>query len=191
MAHDTKDGYKEILVTEFTEASARKFREEFLAEARDPDREIIVWVDSMGGFVDPMATMVETIESVSNKVITACVGRAGSCGAILLSFGDERYCGEFSRAMIHRFSSGHDRTSTPEHLIDAEESARLENFWLEQLAKNCKIEGGLDALQKKIKDADGKIWLNAKGAKAFGLVDHIGVPKVKPPTPVSSPGGVQ
>jgi len=173
-------GYKEILVNDFTEVSARKFREDFLYEAaQDLKRPIIVWIDSNGGDVDALATMVETIKSVPNKIVTACIGKAQSCGAILLSFGDERYCGEYSRIMVHGFSALHSRTPTPEHLIDATESLRLESFWLGQFAKNCKIEGGLAILRQKIKDGDGKIWLDAEGAKAFGLVDCVGIPKVK------------
>lgn len=172
-------GYKEILVNEFTEASARKFREDFLAEARDPKKPIIVWIDSAGGSVDALATMVETTKSVPNKVITTCVGRANSCAAILLSFGNERYCGEYSRVMIHGFSRDNNKVPTLEQMTDATEGVRLENFWLEHLARNCKIEGGFSALRQKIKDGEGRIWLDAKGAKDFGLVDFVGTPKIK------------
>lgn len=172
-------GYNEVLVNEFTEANARKFREEFLAEARDPKKSIVIWIDSGGGSVDALATMVETIKSVPNKVITVCIGRANSCAAILLSFGNERYCGEYSRAMIHGFSRESNKVPMLEQMTDATEGVRIENFWLLQLALNCKMEGGLITLRQKIKDGEGRIWLDAKSAKDFGLVDFVGTPKIK------------
>ncbi len=179
MAVDERGKYKEVLVTEFTDASARKFREDFLSEARDSKNPIIVWIGSGGGHVDALAVMVETIESVPNKVITAYVGVAASCGATLLSFGDERYIGKYSRAMVHGMSSNHGRVSTLELFTDAEEDLRVENFWLGQLAQNCNVEGGLAALRQKIKDGDGKIWFDAEKAVAFGLADYIGTPEIK------------
>ena len=53
------------------------------------------------------------------------------------------------------------------------------DFCFAHLAKNCGIEGGYEVLRAKIKDCEGKIWLDAEGAKAFGIVDAVGIPKVK------------
>lgn len=76
----------------------------------------------------------------------------------------------------HRARPGKSRGSA---YFDAKESARLEEFWLGLLAKNCEIEGGYQQLRKMIKDRDGKIWLNAEEALKFGIVDKIGIPKIK------------
>lgn len=173
---------KEVLVTDFTDESARKFREDFLPEARfNRDRPVIVWINSPGGNVDALASMIETINSVPNKVITACIGRANSAGSILLSCGSKgfRYCGPHSRVMIHEVSTSHAREKVGEVLTDAKESARFEEFWLGLLAKNCGIEGGYQELRREIKERDGKIWLNAQEAVKFGIADKIGVPKLK------------
>lgn len=173
---------KEVFVTDFTNESARKFREDFLPEARfNRDRPVIVWIGSGGGEVNSLAMMVETIQSVPNKVITACIGRANSAGSILLSCGTKgfRYCGPHSRIMIHSISSQTGKEPVHELLIDAKESMRLEEFWLGILAKNCGIEGGYESLRKMIKDGEGKIWLDADSAKKFGIIDKIGIPKIK------------
>lgn len=173
---------KEVLVTDFTDESARKFREDFLPEAQfNKDRPVITWINSPGGNVDALASMVETIKSVPNKVITACIGRANSAGSILLSCGDKgfRYCAPHSRIMIHEVSTAHSKEKVSEVVIDANESKRLEEFWLGLLAKNCGIEGGYQQLRKMIKDRDGKIWLNSEEALKFGIVDKIGIPKIK------------
>ena len=173
-------GYEEVLVNGFTEENAKKFREAFLSVAkRHPKKPIVVWINSYGGMVDALATIVETMKSVPNKVVTACVGIAASCGAVLLSFGDERYCGPRSRIMIHSMSSCSESTPVHEVHTDSKENLRLEEFWFTHLAKNCGIEGGYEVLRAKIKDCEGKIWLDAEGAKAFGIVDAVGIPKVK------------
>lgn len=175
------NNYYEILVNNFTEESAKRFREEFLFEAqKDKKKPVVVWVDTYGGAVDGLATMVETMDSVPNKVITACIGKAMSAGAILLSFGDERFCGPHSRIMIHEVLYGPPTANIHEVAALTKESLRINEYWLGKLAENCKIKGGYRALKRlfKIRDDDRTIHLNAKGALKFGIVDHIGIPKI-------------
>lgn len=174
----TKDG---IWVNEFTEKSALKFREQVLDFAsKDDDRPVIIRIDSYGGYVDSLASMIETIDSIPNPIITSCEGKAMSCGAILLSHGDYRFCGKHSRILIHEVSAGsigdvHDMYN------DATEVKRLNTYFLGLLAKNCGRKGGYTALRKEIKEHDGRdIYLDAHKALDFGIVDEIGVPTVKP-----------
>ncbi len=83
----------EIWVIEFTAESAQEFREKLLEQSKDnPNRPIIVYIDSYGGQVDALAKMISTMDEIPNPIITACVGKAMSCGAILLSHGDIRFC---------------------------------------------------------------------------------------------------
>lgn len=178
----TSSDLKEVLVIEFTDESAKKFREDFLPEARfNKERPVVIWINSPGGHVDALASMIETIRSVPNRIVTACIGRANSAGSILLSCGDRgfRYCAPHSRIMIHEISTAHAKEKVGEVLIDAQESARLEEFWLGLLAKNCEIEGGYKELRKMIRECEGKIWLNAEEALKFKIVDKIGIPKIK------------
>src|ERR1700693_3667985 len=108
----------EILVNDFTEDSAQEFRDKLLEAAKDdPMKPIVVYIDSYGGEVDALAKMIETMDEVSNPVITVAMGKAMSCGAMLLSHGDIRFCGKHSRVMIHEVSIGtggdvHDVEST-------------------------------------------------------------------------------
>ena len=168
----------DIWVTEFTTEAALEFREQvFEASKGDVMRPIIVYIDSYGGAVDALASMIETMDEVPNPIITAAVGKAMSCGAMLLSHGDIRFIGKHSRVMVHEVSSG---TAGDVHDMgaDTQETKRLNRYFMDLLAKNCGIKG-YDALRKIIKDQDGRDrYMDAAKALKFGIVDPIGMPKV-------------
>lgn len=180
-----KNEFFEILVNKFTEESAKEFRKAFLSESeKNPVKPIIVWIDSMGGKVNALATMVETIESVPNEVVTACVGKAMSAGAILLSCGDKRYCGENSRIMIHECLVSIPHSNIHEVAVNSGEVLRQNRHWLSRLARNCGIKGGYKALKKMFKECEDNrtIYLNAPEALKFGIIDFIGIPQIKSET---------
>ena len=168
----------EIWVTKFDEEAAQKFREALIGQARmDSKRPILVYIDSYGGSVDALAKMIESIDEVPNTVVTACMGKAMSCGAILLSHGDVRFCGKHSRVMIHETSSG---TSGDVHDMHADitETKRLNEYFLGLLAKNCGFKSYED-VRELIKKQDGRDrYMDAEAALKFGLIDAVGTPKV-------------
>lgn len=175
-----KSGHsEEIWVNQFDEDSALDFRESVLEASRgDPMKPIIIHIDSYGGSVDALSTMIETMDEVSNPFITVAVGKAMSCGAILLSHGDVRLCGKHSRIMIHEVSGG-SKGDVHDVGADAEEMKRLNKHFMGLLAKNCKIKGGYETFRKMIKDQDGRDnYMTAEQAVKFGIVDAIGLPRV-------------
>lgn len=170
----------EICVNEFTEKSAACFRKQILYRSEiDSDAPIVIYIDSYGGYVDSLAKMIETMHEVPNKFITVCMGKAISCGAILLSHGDVRYCGGFSRVMIHNVSASSwgDVYSLK---VSSDQSMKMNKRFIGLLANNCGLT--YEELQAKIKttDCSREIWLDADQAKKFGIVDEIGIPSLKP-----------
>ena len=178
MEKDIKEIPEEIWVLEFDSESAQKFREEIQAHAKgDPNKPVVVYIDSYGGQVDALAKMIETMDEVHNPIITVCLGKAMSCGAVLLSHGDIRFCGPHSRIMIHEVSSV---TSGVVHdmAVDTHETERLNEWFLGLLARNCGYKG-YPALRKIMKSKDGRdVFLNADDALKFGIIDVIGLPQV-------------
>lgn len=174
-----KPNSEEIVVNDFTESSAQNFRDRlFESFKEDPQKPIIVYIDSYGGSADALAKMIESMDEISNPIITVALGKSMSCGAILLSHGDMRLCGKHSRVMIHEVSGG---ASGDVHDVsaDASEMKRLNKHFMQLLAKNCNIKGGYDALRKIMKDKDGRDhYMDAEQAKAFGIVDGIGMPRI-------------
>jgi ATP-dependent Clp protease protease subunit len=169
----------EIWVNEFTERSAQEFREAVMEEAKgDPLRPIVIYIDSYGGQVDALSKMIETMDEVPNPIITVAVGKAMSCGAVILSHGDVRFCGKHARVMVHEISGG---TTGDVHDVnaDVQEMKRLNKYFMGLLAKNCAIKGGYDALRKFIKNQDGRDnYMDAEAALDFGIVDAIGMPRI-------------
>lgn len=174
-------GSGEIWVNKFTEEAASHFREQILSIAmKDGNLPIIIYIDSFGGSVDSLAKMIDTLDQIENPIVTVCMGKAMSCGAILLSHGHYRYCAPASRVLVHEVSAatGGDVNDITN---DAGEIARLNKYFLGLLAKNCGIKGGFDGLRQRIKQRDGRdIWMSPKDALDFGIVDEIGTPLIIP-----------
>lgn len=173
-----------ILVNSFTEESSRKFREQVLRKASiDPNMPIIVYIDSYGGYVDSLNSMLATMRQVPNQFVTVCVGKAMSCGAVLLSAGDFRFIDEGSRAMIHQSSSGAvGPTEGQQNSVN--ENKRLNKQLMDFILGRCgkSMTQFKEAIKKSLHpDDDGRdLYLDAKEAVAFGLVDFIGMPLIKP-----------
>lgn len=178
MNEETSMRSGEIWVTKFDEEHARKFREAVLGSTRgDPSRPVIVYIDSYGGSVDALASMIETLEEIPNPIITVCIGKAMSCGAILLSHGDVRFCGKHSRVMIHEVSAGAYGDIHDMH-ADVQEFKRMNEYFIGLLAKNCGYKSYND-FRKLIKEQDGRDrYLNAQQAVEFGIVDAVGTPRI-------------
>jgi ATP-dependent Clp endopeptidase proteolytic subunit ClpP len=171
---------REIWVNHFDEKSAQKFRDHVMRIAeRGEDIVIPVYIDSYGGYVDSLAKMIETMDNVPNRFITICMGKAMSCGAILLSHGDIRYCGKYSRVMIHNVHAG-SWGEAYELKSTSDETLRMNKLFMELLAKNC--GKGYQELQDEIRaTTSGKeIWMDGNDAFKFGIVDHVGTPLVTP-----------
>lgn len=169
---------KEIWVTKFDEEHAQKFRDQVLeVAAMGPTKPVVIYIDSYGGYVDALAKMIETLDEIPNPVVTACMGKAMSCGAFLLSHGDVRFLGRHSRVMIHEVSSG-----TVGHVQDmkddVKETVRLNAHFMGLLAKNCGFKN-YEELREVLKTQDGRdLYLNGEAALKFGIVDAIGTPKI-------------
>lgn len=161
---------------DFTAESANKLRKEILERAElGEDVPVIIYINSYGGSVDALNKILDTIDSIPNKVITVCAGTAMSAGAVLLSYGDERYIGTNSRVMIHQVSSGTFGTVN-EMDSNVREFKNLNSRLLNVLAKRCKKT---PKQMKAVFDKNVDKYLTPQEAKKFGLVDKIGTPRLK------------
>ena len=181
------EGYKDVIVNEFTELAARAFREQVIARAMlDPNAPITIYIDSYGGYLDSLNNMLETLEQVPNPIVTICQGKAMSCGAALLAAGDYRFCGRRSRVMVHQGSSG---AGGPIESLqnDVNESKRLNRQLMSDLAKRCGMTVKMfkEEMTKKLVKNDDEardMYLCAEAALELGIVDFIGMPHIKPHT---------
>jgi ATP-dependent Clp protease protease subunit len=165
-----------IRVNKFDEDSAKKFANE-VAAAHNTGQDIIpVVIDSYGGQVYSLMSMIGAIKNASLPVATVVEGKAMSCGAILFSFGEtgRRYMDPYATLMIHDVSSS-EYGKVEEIKASAEETERLNQIVYKMMAKNCGHEDKyfLDLVHSR---GHADWFLDAKDAKKHGLADHLRLP---------------
>ena len=138
-------------------------------ESMDPDRDIMMYINSPGGSFTALTAIYDTMQFVRPDVMTICLGQAASAAAVLLAGGTagKRYALEHARILIHQpYSEGGGQGSDIE--IQAREVLRMRELLEEILAKHSKKskeEIGKDIERDKI--------LTAAEAVEYGLVDQI------------------
>jgi len=168
-----------VWVNEFNESAAKKFSED-MQNAHERKQHIIpVVIDSYGGAVDSLVTMISEIQSAEVPVATICQGKAMSCGSVLLSCGTEgyRYIDPNSRVMIHDVSNS-TWGKTEEIKADAAETDRLSKLIFQMMAKNCGHEKNY-FLEEIHKRGHAEWYLTPAQAKRINLVNHVKVPSFR------------
>lgn len=139
-------------------------------ECQDPSKDIIMFIDSYGGLVDSFVTIHDVIKLLHCDVATVCVGKAMSCGQMLLMSGTKgkRFITPNSRVLLHEISSWTCGKVTNME-IDIEESRRLQKDVFEKLIlKYTKIT------KKQLDELIGKdAYFDAKRCVELGIVDGI------------------
>jgi len=165
-----------IYVNEFNNKSAKEFSQK-MALAHNTGQPIIpIVIDSYGGEVYSLMNMISEIMNSDLPIMTIAQGKAMSCGAVLLSFGDDgmRYADPNATIMIHDVASGA-FGKVAELKSDVKEAERLNKKIFSMVDANCNQPD--DFFMKKLKEKDRADWyLTAKKAKKFNLVNHLRVP---------------
>jgi ATP-dependent Clp protease protease subunit len=139
-------------------------------ESQDPDRDIIMYINSPGGSFTAMTAIYDTMTYVRPDIQTVCLGQAASAAAVLLAAGTpgKRMALPNSRIIIHQPATegGYGQGSDIE--IQAKEIMRMRT----QLEELVSRHSG-QAIEKVRKDIDRDKILTASEAKEYGLVDNI------------------
>ena len=168
-----------IRVNKFDEKAAEDFSKS-VARAQNTGQPVLpVIIDSYGGQVYSLMSMISDIEHSRIPVATIVQGKAMSCGAILFSFGVDgmRYMDPDATVMIHDVSSmGWGKVE--EIKADAKEVERLNQKIYRMMAKNCghHEEYFLDIVHEK---GHADWFLDAKEAKRHKLASKLKVPEMK------------
>jgi len=168
-----------IRVNKFDEKAAQEFSKD-VARAQNTGQPVLpVIIDSYGGQVYSLMSMISDIEHSRIPVATIVQGKAMSCGAILFSFGVDgmRYMDPDATVMIHDVSSmGWGKVE--EIKADAKEVERLNQKIYRMMAKNCghHEEYFLDIVHEK---GHADWFLDAKETKRHKLANKLKVPEMK------------
>ena len=138
-------------------------------QAKGPNREIHMYINSPGGYVDDTLAIYDTMQFVSCPISTYCIGQAASGAAIVLAAGTKgkRFALPHSKIMIHQPLGGITGQAS-DIKIQAEEILRSKA----QLNKILSQHTGRD--EKQIaSDTERDRYLSPKMAIEYGLVDEI------------------
>jgi ATP-dependent Clp protease protease subunit len=138
-------------------------------QAEDPERDIYLYINSPGGSVTAGLAIYDTIQYITNDVVTICMGQAASMGAVLLAAGavGKRSVLKNARVMIHQPLGG-----------SQGQASMLEIYTKEILNIREKLYGILSAHTGQTKDkiaadSDRDFFMSADEACAYGLVDKV------------------
>jgi ATP-dependent Clp protease protease subunit len=174
-----------IRVNKFDEDSAKDFSNAMSAAQSTGQPIVPVVIDSFGGAVYSLMSMVANMKASNIPVATIIEGKAMSCGALLFSYGTSgyRFMDKHATIMIHDVSSGA-RGKIEEIKADAKEGDRLNQLVYREMAANCGKEP--EFFLKQIHDRSHADWyLDAEEAQTIGLANHLRVPCLKVKVDVS------
>ena len=165
-----------ITVNEFNEEETQKFSE-MMCQAQNSGQKVIpVIIDSFGGEVYSLMSMISQIKCSKIPVATIVQGKAMSCGAVLLTCGAEgmRFMDPDATVMIHDVASGQ-YGKNEEVKASAAETDRLNKKIFQIMARNCGKPD--DYFLKEIHERGHADWfLESEECKNIGLVNHVRVP---------------
>ncbi|MDT0528314.1 ATP-dependent Clp protease proteolytic subunit [Micromonospora sp. DSM 115977] len=159
-----------FLGTEVTDASANQIcAQMLLLAAEDPERDIVLYINSPGGSVSAGMAVYDTMRFVRNDVATVALGFAGSMGQFLLCAGTagKRYALPHSRIMMHQPSGGMGGTAA-DITIQAENMLHVKRTMQELIARHS--GRSLEEIQR---DWDRDRWFTAEQAREYGLIDRV------------------
>ncbi|MFA6708367.1 MAG: ATP-dependent Clp endopeptidase proteolytic subunit ClpP [Fusobacterium sp.] len=138
-------------------------------EAEDPEKDIIMYINSPGGVVTAGMAIYDTMNYIKPDVQTICIGQAASMGAFLLSAGSKgkRAALENSRVMIHQPLGGAQGQATDIE-IQAKEILKIKDTLSRILSENCG-----KTQEEILKDTDRDNFMSAKEALDYGIIDRI------------------
>jgi ATP-dependent Clp protease protease subunit len=141
-------------------------------EREDPEKDINVYINSPGGSVTAGLSIYDTMQLVRPDIATYAVGMTASMGTVLLCAGTagKRYAMPNATVHMHQAHLGGGGISG--QASDIEIQAR------EILRENDIVRGILvkhtgQSDERVRRDYDRDFFLDANGAKEYGLVDEI------------------
>ncbi|MEV1289728.1 ATP-dependent Clp protease proteolytic subunit [Micromonospora sp. NPDC049679] len=160
-----------FLGVQVDDASANDVMAQLLTlEGTDPDRDIIMYINSPGGSFTAMTAIYDTMQYVRPDIQTVCLGQAASAAAVLLAAGTagKRMALPNSRIIIHQPATegGYGQGSDIE--IQAREILRMRTQLEEMLSRHCNRP--IDMVRK---DIDRDKIMTAEESREYGLVDTI------------------
>ncbi|WP_165068046.1 ATP-dependent Clp protease proteolytic subunit [Marisediminicola senii] len=173
-----------FLGVQIDDASADDVMAQLLVlESQDPDRDIVMYINSPGGSFTAMTAIYDTMQYIKPQIQTVVLGQAASAAAVLMAAGSpgKRLALPNARILIHQPSTGDaGRGQASDIEIQAAEILRMRG-WLEETLSHHSNR----SVEQVNKDIDRDKILSAAEALEYGLIDQVLVTRKNVPALVS------
>jgi ATP-dependent Clp protease protease subunit len=137
----------------------------------DPDRDIVMYINSPGGSFTAMTAIYDTMQYIRPQIQTTVLGQAASAAAVLAAAGTpgKRLALQNARVLIHQPATGdagHGQASDIE--IQAKEVLRMRTWLEETLARHSNRSA-----EQINEDIERDKILSAEEALEYGLIDQV------------------
>jgi ATP-dependent Clp protease protease subunit len=149
-------------------------------ESQDPDRDIVMYINSPGGSFTAMTAIYDTMQYIRPHIQTVCLGQAASAAAVLLAGGTpgKRLALPNARILIHQPAvAGPGGGQASDIEIQAAEIMRM-RVWLEETLSRHSNR----TKEQVNKDIDRDKILGAAEALDYGLIDQVLTSRKNVPT---------
>ena len=139
-------------------------------EAEDPDRDILLYINSPGGSITAGLAIYDTMQFIKPDVQTYCMGQAASMGAVLLAAGTKgkRFSLPNSRIVIHQpLMSGLGGQAT-----DIDIAAREIIRTRERLNEILVTHTG-QTTERIQEDTERDYIMSAEQSREYGIIDDV------------------
>ena len=138
-------------------------------ESMDPDRDIVMYINSPGGSFTAMTAIYDTMQYVAPQIQPVVLGQAASAASVLLAAGapGKRLALPNARVLLHQPHGGFGGTAS-----DIQTQAQLILSMKKRLAEITAAQTGKSVEQINA-DGDRDRWFGAEEALEYGFVDHI------------------
>ena len=138
-------------------------------ESENPKKEISFYINSPGGIVWSGLAMYDTMQYISSKIMTICIGQAASASSLLLTAGEKgmRFSLPNSRIMVHQPSGGYQGQVTDIEIQTNEiikTKKRLNQIYAKHTGKDF---NEVESIMERDK------YFSPDEAIKFGLIDKI------------------
>ena len=142
-------------------------------ESADPDRDIIMYINSPGGSFTALTAIYDTMQYIKPDIQTICVGQAASAAAVLLTAGTngKRFALPHARILIHQPHGG-----TSGQAVDIEIQAK-EIQRIRALQETILARHTGQPVERVREDVERDKFFTSEEAKEYGLIDNILTPR--------------
>ncbi|GGN26677.1 ATP-dependent Clp protease proteolytic subunit [Lentzea pudingi] len=160
-----------FLGVQVDDASANDVMAQLLVlESEDPDRDILMYINSPGGSFTSLMAIYDTMQFVRPDIQTYCLGQAASAAAVLLAAGTpgKRHALPNARILIHQPSMEGAYGQVSDLEIQSNEIQRVRRLMESTLARHT------NRTAEEVRESiERDRILTAEEAKEYGIVDTV------------------